>query len=314
MTTCSIAVSWMGHRYTWKLFMKKTQAFALAGITGLIGLTGCFPSVHQVPRVQTVNTYKTATAQELEAQLSARDAAIQTLNASVLITATTGGVKEGKVKTYTAFRGYIFIQKPRDLRVLLQLPVIRSKAMDMVSDGKTFTLVIPPRNRAIVGNNEVTKPSKNGLENLRPAVFLDSLVIPRLGDDEYVALTESTHVLEAARGRKPEVDEPDYDLAVYRVTSDHLLQQDRLIHISRSTLLPYEQDVFDAQGQVITQASYSNYSPAGETQFARLVTITRPLDEYSLRIEITKLTLNEQFPADQFELKIPPEIKVEHLD
>lgn len=294
--------------------MKSLQVLRVAGAVSLAGLTGCFSSVRQVARVQTVNVYKNSTVQELERGISERYAAVQTLNASVLVTATTGGGKEGKEKTYTAFRGYIFVRKPSNLRVILQLPVIRSKAMDMVSDGVTFTLVIPPRNRAIVGTNEVTKPSKNGLENLRPSVFLDSLLTPGLAADEYVALTKSTHVLEGAKGRKPEVDEPDYDLAIYRVSSDHLLRQERTIHISRVTNLPYQQDVFDAQGQIVTQAMYANYAEAGNVQFPRLITISRPLDEYSLRIEISKLTVNEQFPADQFELKIPPEIKVEHLD
>ncbi len=291
--------------------MKKIQAFAFAG---LLGLTGCFSSVHQVARVQTLGGSRTATAQELETGLEERDAAIHTLNASVLITATTGGGKEGKVKTYTAFRGFILVRKPRDLRVLLELPILRSKAMDMVSDGAKFTLLIPPRNRAIVGTNEVTKPSKNGLENLRPAVFFDSLLVPGLATDEYVALTESMHVLEPAHGRKAEVDEPDYDLATYKVTKDHLLRQERVIHISRTTLLAYQQDIFDGQGEIVTRATYENYAPSGETQFPRLITISRPLDEYSLRIDITKLTLNEPFPADQFELKIPPEVKVEHMD
>ena len=294
--------------------MKKLQALAIAGALGLGGLTGCFSSVRQVTRVQTVGTYRTSTVQELEMGISARDAAIRTLNASVLVTASTGGDKEGKVKTYTAFRGYIFVQKPRNLRVILQLPVIRSRAMDMVSDGKTFTLVIPPKGRAIVGMNEVTKPSKNGLENLRPGVFLDSLLIPALAKDEYVALTKSTHVLEPAKGRKAEVDEPDYEVAIYKIMSDHLLRQERMVHISRTTLLPYEQDVFDAQGQIVTQATYENYAPAGNTQFPRLITIARPLDEYSLRIEITKVALDETFPPDQFDLKIPPDVKVEHME
>ena len=294
--------------------MKILQVLSVAGIAALAGLTGCFSSVHHVARVQTVGSYKTSSVEELETGLTERYAALQTLNASVLVTATTGGGKEGKEKTYTSFRGYIFVKKPSDLRVILQLPVIRSKAMDMVSDGKTFTLVIPPRNRAIVGTNEVTKPSKNGLENLRPGVFLDSLLTPGLANDEYVARTESNHLVEAAKGRKPEVDEADYDLAIYKVSNDHLLQQKRAIHISRVTGLPSEQDVFDEQGQIVTRATYANYAAAGETQFPRLITISRPLDEYTLRIEITKLTVNEQFPADQFELKIPAEIKVEHLD
>ena len=108
--------------------------------------------------------------------------------------------------------------------------------------------------------------------------------------------------------------EPDYDLAIYKVSNGHLLRQERMIHISRVTNLPSQQDVFDAQGEIVTQATYENYAASGTTQFPRLITISRPLDEYSLRIEITKLTLNEQFPADQFTLVVPPEIKVEHLD
>ena len=294
--------------------MKRMWALAVAGAVGLTGLTGCFSTVRKVTKVQTVGTFRTATVEELEAGIAQRDAAIRTLNASVLITASTGGGREGRVKTYTSFRGYIFVQKPRALRVIMQLPFVGSRALDMVSDGSAFTLLVPPRNRAIVGTNEVTKPSNNGLENLRPAVFLDSLLLAGLRPDEYAALTESTHVMEAAHGRKPEIDEPDYDLSVYKVSSDHLLKQERVIHISRVTLLPYRQDIFDAEGRLVTRATYANYAPVGAELFPRLIDISRPLDEYSLQVEITKLTLNESFPNDQFELKIPPGVKIEHMD
>lgn len=293
--------------------MMRLRALALAGVIGLTGLTGCFSSVRRVTQVKTVGTYKTATVQELEAGISRRDEAIRTLNASVLITASTGGVKEGKVKTYTSFRGYIFVQKPRDLRVIMQLPFVGSKALDMVSDGKMFTLLIPPKNRAITGTSEVTNPSKNGLENLRPAVFLDSLLLAGPGGEELVAMTQSTHVLEAAHGRKPELDEPDYDLSFYRVSEGRMLHAERVVHISRVTLLPFRQDILDAEGRTVTQATYSNYAPLGTEQFPRMVEISRPLDEYTLRVEITKLALNEQFPSDEFELRIPEGMKVEHM-
>ncbi len=158
--------------------MRKFAALGIATFLGVTGLTGCFSSVHRVARVETVNTYRTATVGDLEQMISSRDAAIRTFNASVLITASTGGGKEGKVKTYTSFRGYIFLRKPRDLRVILQLPVIGSQAFDMVSDGKTFTLMIPPKKQAFTGSDTVTTPSPNALMNLRPLVFTDSLLVP----------------------------------------------------------------------------------------------------------------------------------------
>ena len=294
--------------------MKIPKALAVAGIAGLTFLTGCFSSVRRVTRVQTVSTFKTVDVDQLEDGIAERDAAVQTLNAAVLITASTGGSKEGKVKQYTSFRGYIFVEKPRHLRVILQVPFVGSRALDMVSDGKTFTLLIPPHNQAIVGNNEVTKVSKNGLENIRPAVFLDSLLVPAVVNEEYVTLTESTHVVAVAHGRTAQVDEPAYDLTVSRIANKHTLRDVRVIRISRVTLLPFEQDTFDDQGRTVTQTTYGDYLPAGGQQFPRLITISRPLDEYSLRVEITKLTLNEQFPNDQFELKIPSDVKVEHMD
>ncbi|HLI76108.1 MAG TPA: hypothetical protein VKV02_04115, partial [Acidobacteriaceae bacterium] len=130
--------------------MRRQARRTLFAFAGLAGLTGCFSSVRRVQKVQlqAPGTYKTADVGGLEQEISKRDAEIQTLQASVMVTATTGGEQTGKEKTYTSFRGYIFLQKPRDLRVILQLPVLGSKAMDMVSDGKAFTLLIPPKNTA----------------------------------------------------------------------------------------------------------------------------------------------------------------------
>lgn len=289
----------------------------LLALWGLVGLTGCFSSVHRVPKVQqqAPGNYKTADVAELEKILAARDTAVQTLNASVMITASTGGEKTGKVKTYTSFRGWIYVQRPRDLRVLLQLPFVGSKALDMVSDGKSFVLLIPPQSRAVVGTNEVTKPSANGLENLRPGVFLDSLLVPEVSPEEYVTLRESTRVVAEAKGRTAAVGEPDYDLEVFRLSGDRQLRSERIVHFSRETMLPVQQDVLDADGQVMTQAVYENYQPGEPAPFPRLITIRRPLDQYELKIEVVKLTINAKFDADQFEPpKIPPTYKVQRME
>ena len=295
--------------------MRKLCLLAFPGLVGVTGLTGCFSSVRRVEQVRTTSApLQTAGVTQLESQISARDGAVKTLNASVLITASTGGGREGEVKTYTSFRGYIFVRKPRELRVIMELPVLGSEAMDMVSDGSSFTMLIPPQKRAIVGTNEVTKPSKNALENLRPAVFFDSLLVPGIAADEFVSLTESSRIVEPAHGRRPAVSEPDYDLEVFKVSDGHVLQQQRVVHISRVTMLPFQQDIFDKQGRIVTTATYANYLPLGTEQFPRLVTITRPLDELSLKIEVTKLGLNEAFEPDQFELKIPANVVVTRMD
>jgi outer membrane lipoprotein-sorting protein len=284
------------------------------GVALSAGLTGCFRTTHIVQQTHAPTVYVSAPVEVLEKEVSDRDQAIKTLNASVLITATTGGGKEGKVTEYTSFRGYIFVRKPHDLRVLMQLPVIGSRAVDMVSDGDNFTLLIPPKNRAIVGTNQVTNPSKNGLENLRPAVFFDSLLVPGVGPDDFVTLTENTRVVQEESRHHEAIEEPDYDLTLAKKKAGNILQRTRVIHINRVDMLPFQQDIYDDQGRVVTQATYAHYQAYGGQQFPSLITIRRPLDEYSLKIEVTKLTLNGTFDDDQFELKIPPGIPIQRME
>ena len=280
-----------------------------------VGLTGCLSTTRLVSKIQAPEMYRTENVVQVQKDISDRDAAVKTLNAQVLIIATTGGSKEGKTKEYTSFKGYIFVQKPANLRVILQLPLIGSSALDMVSDGETFTLkrASSHGNVWVQGSDKVTKPSKNGLENLRPAVFLDSLLVPGVKPDEFVTLTESTRIVQPEPLHKYAIAEPDYDLNVLKTKSGNVLQVERVVHISRITMLPFQQDIYDENGQIVTQATYEGYENHGGQQFPTVITIRRPQDEYSLKIDVTKLVLNEPFEADQFELKIPPGTTVQQM-
>ena len=280
----------------------------------LVILTGCYKTIHYVPQAQAPTVFRTATVDVLKKELADRDAAIRTLKATVEITASTGGDKEGKVTEYTSLHGYIFVRKPGDLRVLMQKPLLGSSAVDMVSDGEHFTLLINglTGSRAIVGTNQVTKPSKNGLENIRPNVFFDSLLVPGLKPDEKALLVESTRVLQSGSGRKKlAVEEPDYDLTIYRPETGAVT---RVVHINRVNMLPFEQDIYDQAGRVVTSAKYADYMPYEGIQFPSLITITRPQDEYALKVEVTKLTLNETLDDIQFELKLPAGIPVQKME
>ena len=223
--------------------MKIRLAVSMMGLLAAVGLTGCFRTTTIVQKTQAPDMYRSTSVENLERIVSERDASIKTLTASVLMTASTGGGKEGKVVTYTSFKGYIFVRKPRDLRVILQLPIMGSVALDMVSNGDTFTLVHATGGHGnvwIQGSNTVTTPSKNGLENLRPPVFFDSLTVPGVSEDELVSLTESTRVLQPQSKHAPAIEEPDYELEVLNRGRGNTLQKGRLIHFSPVTLIPFQ--------------------------------------------------------------------------
>jgi outer membrane lipoprotein-sorting protein len=300
--------------------MKRKTLLPVMLLAGSIGLTGCFSSTRIVQQTQAPDLFRSATVETVMKDIQDRNAKIQTLNSSVLITATTGGGRTGKETVYTSLKGYIFIRKPRDLRVLLQLPVFGSRALDMVSNGDGFTLMhtAPPGHPDVwmQGSNIVTKPSANGLENLRPPVFFDSLLIAGPSEDEVVTMHESTRLIQPTDKHKPVIEEPDYDLTVMKKTArSGVLQTERVIHISRVNMLPYQQDIYDDKGvQIVTTATYDKYQDAGGVeQFPMLINISRPLDQYELKIEVTKLTLNQKLEDDQFQLPIPSGVTVQKM-
>lgn len=296
--------------------LQRVLAVAVVAATSL-SQTGCLSlTIHRRSVSKTVRTpvVLDATVDQLNDRIAEQYAAVKTLNASVDIKASVGGSAVGEVKEYPAFSGYILMRKPDDMRVFMLVPVVRSLALDMVSDGKDFKLLIPPKSKAIVGtDHEVDAPSKNGLENLRPYIIRDSLLVPPVLPDELVTLTQESRILPAAPGKKELTEEPDYDLAVSRTKSGNVLETVRVIHISRVTLKPYQQDVYDHAGRLVTTIAYSNYKRFGDIDVPMNILISRPIDQYTLQITVDKITMNEQLDDEQFVLKIPNDISIQKM-
>jgi outer membrane lipoprotein-sorting protein len=293
--------------------MTLKQPLTLAAIGLLPALTGCLTHTRIVPKTRVADVIISTSLDTMAQQLATRYDAMQTFNAGVEISATTGGGLQGKEVQTLSFAGYILMRKPEFLRVLLLVPVVRTQALDLVSDGQNFKLYIPPRKRAIVGSNTLTTTSKNGLENLRPDVFFDSMFIQGPEQDEIMSMTTDIRVIESGKKKQDLIEEPAYALQILKRPEGTQARTLRVIHINSTDLLPYQQDIYDKDGHVVTKAYYSNYTYYGTTPYPSKIIIERPRDHYSLTVMITKLTLNGHFDDDQFELKIPEGIAIETL-
>lgn len=256
-----------------------------------------------------------ATLTDLLKQTDDRYGQIKSINASIDIAVSTGGGKEGKVVDYASFPGYLLLRKPGDLRVLLFTPVGHIQAVDMVTDGKTFTVQIPPRNRAITGSNTVSTPSTNPIENLRPAVFFDSLLIRGADTEDLVSQTSDERVYQPDLTQKAVFDVPEYDLGIYhQISGSQELKTRRVVHISRSNLLPYQQDIYDEKGQKVTIANYDDYQKFGDQLFPTVITIQRPVDQLRMKLTIKKLSTNQTLEDNQFQLpKMPANAQIQVL-
>ena len=278
-------------------------------------LTGCLVHTRSVLKTRLPDVVLNSTLDQLLKQVDERNAAIQSMTLNVQMTTSTGGSLQGVVKESISFNGYIIIGKPEQINVILKVPILGSQALDMVSDGKTFKMLIPPKDCAIVGSDVVTNSSQKGLYSLRPAVILDSLLIHGLEPDQIVTMTQDSRVIENPKKRKDLIQDPDYDIEFLSQPQGQIASMLHVVHIDRMNLLPWRQDIYDADGKVATQAFYSNYQKFGDITFPTKIVIQRPLDELGLTITVTKATFNQPLLEDQFNLgPIPENYAVQNMD
>ena len=282
----------------------------------LLATTGCLSHTRAVEKHRRADVVLSASLDQLLKQVDNQYNAIQSMTAFVEVSTSTGGSLQGEVKESISFSGYIIIGKPEQIRVILKLPLLGSQALDMVSDGKNFKMLIPPKSCAIVGSDTVTNSTQKGLYSLRPAVILDSMLMHGLEPDQIVSRTQDIRVIENPRKKKDLIEEPDYDLQFLSQPKGQVARALHVIHISRANLLPYRQDIYDADGQIVTQAFYSDYQKFGDITFPTKIVIQRPLDELGLTISVTKGTnFNQKLDDDAFDLgPIPEGYAIQNMD
>jgi len=276
-------------------------------------LSGCLVHTRKVPKAILPTNVLSATPEQLMDSINKMYDSIDSMSATVTFTATEGGSLKGQEKTITPFSGYILLKKPESLRVIGFLPVVHSRAFDMASDGETFKLWIPPRNKVVEGTNTITKESPNVLENMRPYIFFDSLLIRKIGPGDKLLMTSDSDTEMDPKTKKLRI-RPEYLLTVLREQpNSNVLLAQRVIQFSRVNLQPIEEDIYDQNGQIQTQAVYGPLQTFGPRRFPGTITIKRPLEQYQILITVQKLNVNLSLNDQSFELKVPEGTPVQKL-
>jgi outer membrane lipoprotein-sorting protein len=257
---------------------------------------GCGPKVsrtHQVPPEQ-VRRALEASAAELVEQYNQQARAVRSVNAAVELVPTAGSSYSGIIEEYHDVQGFVLAQKPADIRVIGQAPVVAKNVFDMVSDGETFRIFIPSKKKFIVGPTRLERPAKKPIENLRPQHLLDALFWPAIDPRQQILFEEFN--ADAARY---------YVLTVVRGMS--VLEIVRKVWFDRADLSLARVQIYGPGGRLLSDILYADWQPAaGEAQYPRHFWIARPRDDYQLEIRVTRLTLNEEISADRFRLEQPP--------
>src|SRR5712664_2323126 len=232
----------------------------------------------------------------------------RTLNVTVELKPTAGSKYSGVIDEYHEVKAFLLAARPAEIRVIGQAPVVGTTVFDMASDGATFQVSIPSKKKFLVGVVAAERASSKPIENLRPQHLLDALLWPEIREEEAVTLREFND--ENARY---------YILTVLR--GGHQLEVLREIWFDRSDLQVSRMLSFGPKGVLLSDVRLADWQPvdnatgiaqsgaatrsSGATLFARTIRIDRPHDDYKLDLQVTKVLMNEEIPAERFKLEQP---------
>jgi outer membrane lipoprotein-sorting protein len=282
-----------------------------AALTLPLLLAGCslFPTTRHLPVPRTA-TVQSATPKELVNQINQRWDGLNAMTAKVEIQATEFKTAEGVEKDEPTISGYIVMRKPNQLRVVGR--DFGVGVFDMASDGSHFTLLIPHDNMAFEGANTVEEKSPNPLLNLRPDFFLDAIAVRGLdAGNEYMVAGDSETIEDPSR--KHLYIEQEYTLSVMQPKEGPEKLPLRVITFHRDDMLPYDQDVYDSEGNLESQIRYSNYVEFGTVKYPSKITIKRPQEGIQLVLTVDNVQENVPVTDDQFQVKIPEGTTIKHL-
>lgn len=276
----------------------------------LVGFCGCRSA--SVSTTRTIPpaakpVVKDATREELLEKYNSMARGIQSLNATVELKPTAGSKYSGLIEEYHEVKAFLFAERPAEIRVIGQAPVIGTTIFDMASDGQTFRISIPSKGKFLTGPESLERASDKPIENLRPQHLLEALLWPEIRKEEATLFEEFND--ESSRY---------YVLTVLR--GGYRTEILRKIWFDRSDLAETRLQSFGSNGALISDVRLSNWQPvdvpagvanvrpeqpAAPTTFPRTIRIDRPHDDYRLDLQLLKVTLNENIPAQRFQLEQP---------
>lgn len=255
--------------------------------------SACAVSTRRVVPPAAVRPAREATVDQLVARYNEQARAVRSVNAGVALNPVAGSAYSGVIEDYHDIRAFLLAQKPAYVRVIGQAPVVAKNIFDMVSDGETFRIFIPSKNRFVVGPTQFERRAEKPIENLRPQHLLDALFWPELAAGEQVLFEE----FDASPERY-------YVLTLLRRGSS--LEIARKIWFDRADLNVARVQIYAPGGRLASDIRYADWQPLAEVPYPRRIDLVRPQDDYRLEIRVTKLTLNEDISLDRFRLEQPP--------
>ena len=291
----------------------KTLKLAAGAALAFFLVAGC--AVKTTERLP-VLALQTATLEDLRGRLERQADAVHTINAEAELVPATGSAYSGVIEQYHDVKAFVLAeQQPgtggnslpaqagRHIRVLGQAPIVRKTIFDMVADEREFRILLPTKNKFVVGPTELERRSEKPIENLRPQHLFEALFpsAPATGPRAQAFLEENEF-----SGRR-------YYAVTEIVEAEGAWRPARRWWFDRTDLALVRVQSFDAEGRLLADIHYGQWQETDGIPYPRTIELVRPQEDYRLKLIVKKLTLNQPLPPERFHLEPPAGVETVEL-
>lgn len=257
----------------------------------------------------------------------------------------------GSKEVYRAADGEVVVQRPANILLKVQVPVIKSDVAQMTSDGRKFRVAIlqdggsGKNKKFVMGTNDADyskliknfsasngdlqsemKKNVNAFSNLRPQHFTDAMLVRPTSDECLYTQSTIFQVEEKIDDSKKSplrmVTRNYYLLDEFSKGPNGELVIMRRFWFDRNVAIRLaRQQIFDAKGEIESDIVYGregNLTTTGEYNKLPLqIIVTRPQEKYSMKLTYQTpeaVTIGQIFPSEAFVLENSWELEVLDLD
>lgn len=246
----------------------------------------------------------------------------------------------GSKEVYRSADGEIVVQRPANILMKVQVPVIKSDVAQMTSDGTSFRVAIlqdggdGKYKKFVKGTNnadysklskklqsadledgKMIKESVNAFSNLRPQHFTDAMLVrPTEASDVYVQSTIFQLEEDVSQSKKSPLRNV---MRGYYLLDEFVKQTDGSLRIARrfwfdrvGGIRLARLQIFDAAGEIDSDIMYGKEGKLTDTaDYANLpleVQVTRPKEKYSMKLTYQTpeaVSIGKTYPAAAFMLE-----------
>jgi hypothetical protein len=321
--------------------LKRSPLWLLLLLLFTLFLSGCISPKEKVVTPKLLKT-ENSTQAELINQVD-RFAKINSMRAKMDLKIEDNSFAEsGIAEKYKTADGEVVVQRPANILLKVQVPIIKSDVAQMTSDGTRFRVAIlqdggDGRYKKFVSgtnsadysllqeqvkktdfdNGKVIKQNVNALSNLRPQHFTDAMLVRPIDTQTYAYVTTTTLQEEVDFELLKKKSPVAWVLRGYYLLDEMRKEADGGLKISRrfwfdrvDGIRLARQQIFDEKGEIESDIVYGQEGNLGSTgdynNLPLRISVTRPKEKYKMRLTYQTpetVSIGKTYPEKAFVLE-----------